>query len=85
VNGSVQTGFIDRLVMRCDPNGVVELATVIDIKTDSITADEAVQHAEHYRPQLETYRDAVAELFKLDHQQIEMMLLFVVPDVAVTL
>lgn len=85
VNGSVQTGFIDRLVMRCDPNGVVELATVIDIKTDSITADEAVQHAEHYRPQLETYRDAVAELFKLDHQQIEMMLLFVVPDIAVTL
>ena len=35
--------------------------TVVDFKTDRVTADTVAQRAEHYRPQLEAYSRALAE------------------------
>ena len=51
--------------------GVVDAAmveedgiTVIDFKTDRVSEDSARQRAEHYRPQLATYRSALERIFE---------------------
>lgn len=58
-SGGLEQGAVDRLVLRgCD--GVVTAAEILDFKTD---ADADV--IERYGPQLDAYRAAVAERFRL--------------------
>lgn len=82
--GDLQTGSIDRVVVHRD-GATNSRAVIYDFKTDRIPVEEAQKRAEHYRGQLETYRAAAAELFKLDPAAIECIVLFVTADVAVVL
>ena len=70
--------------------GVVDAAiveedglTVIDFKTDRVTADSAGERAETYRGQLETYRMALERIFRRPVK--EMVLYFLTVGKAVTL
>ncbi|MDY7108977.1 MAG: UvrD-helicase domain-containing protein, partial [Planctomycetota bacterium] len=85
VDGRVQSGFIDRLVIEFGEDGTPAAAEIIDFKTDAITADEAAAHAEAYRGQLAVYRAAAARLLKLDESVVRMTILFVEPALAVRL
>ncbi|MDX2474205.1 MAG: 3'-5' exonuclease, partial [Candidatus Krumholzibacteria bacterium] len=67
------TGIIDRLVVRADR------VDIVDYKTNRFGGDAAVRAnlVEHYRPQLATYGEVVAELYP-DHD-IHTWLLFTEP------
>ncbi|MCH8151000.1 MAG: UvrD-helicase domain-containing protein [Planctomycetes bacterium] len=84
VDGAVQRGAIDRLEARID-KGKLRAATVIDFKIDDIAPSEAPARAERYRPQLEAYRDAAAEMLRTDPAGVKMIVLFVTPGEAVVL
>jgi ATP-dependent exoDNAse (exonuclease V) beta subunit len=85
IDGRVQQGFVDRLVMETDGRGAARSAEVIDFKTDDVDADGLAAHAEQYRGQLETYRDVVTGAATLAPDQVGMTLLFVRPGVAIQL
>ncbi|MGL4594162.1 MAG: UvrD-helicase domain-containing protein [Thermoguttaceae bacterium] len=85
-------GSIDRLVVIREGNTVVGL-DVIDYKTDRpmfLCEDEASDEmsidafvrnrSEIYRPQLESYREGMAQLFRVDKKMISSHLLFVELD-----
>ena len=57
----------------------------IDFKIDDIDPSEAPARAERYRPQLEAYRDAAAEMLRTDPARVKMIVLFVTAGQAVTL
>ena len=57
--------------------------TVIDFKTDRVTAESAAQRAETYRGQLETYRMALERIFQRPVK--EMVLYFLTAGKAVIL
>ena len=38
--------------------------TVVDFKTDRVTAEETLQRAELYRPQLQAYSDALSRIME---------------------
>ncbi len=72
-------GSIDRLVLLYRGDQIIA-ADVIDYKSDAVDgADTAAIAAtcERYRPQLETYRKAVAETFRIDRLRIATRLVFV--------
>ncbi len=70
------TGVIDRLVLR--PGRV----DIIDYKTNRGAQDPALRRAllEHYRPQLDLYREAIAMLYP--DRKIRTWLLLTAPDLA---
>ncbi|MBA2115615.1 UvrD-helicase domain-containing protein [Bremerella alba] len=75
--GSVLRGSIDRLVL-VQREGQVIAADVIDFKTDSFENESAMKDkVAHYRPQVNAYRQAVAQIFKLPISAIRAALLFV--------
>jgi len=74
------TGYIDRLVLTREGDRITA-AEVIDYKTDR--TDDVDALAEHYRPQLEAYRRAVARMYGLDDAAITTRLLFLSPGQAV--
>ena len=76
VDGAIQRGVIDRLEIETIDDKP-RSATVIDFKTDVITPKQAQPTAERYRPQLEAYRAAAAELLTLKPAQVRMVVLFV--------
>jgi ATP-dependent exoDNAse (exonuclease V) beta subunit len=81
VDGRVQTGLIDRLVVELDsaaPAGRPLRAMVIDFKTDQIgsSADAVAAHVEAYRPQMEAYQAAAADLLGINRDSVMMQLLF---------
>ncbi|MHC4990214.1 MAG: UvrD-helicase domain-containing protein [Planctomycetota bacterium] len=80
----LQRGRFDRVEISTALFGP-DKATVLDLKTDQVDAGEATNRAEHYRPQMESYREAVAEQLGLAPDEVAAVLLFVVPDVAVGL
>ena len=84
VDGAIQRGMIDRLEIETIDDKP-QSATVIDFKTDMITLKQAQPTAEHYRPQLEAYRAAAAELLTLKPAQVRMIVLFVAAGEAVEL
>jgi len=72
------TGSIDRLVVITCGNKPIA-ADVIDFKTDEITASQKSILAEKinfYRPQLEAYRQASAQLLQLDPTQVGGRIVF---------
>jgi ATP-dependent exoDNAse (exonuclease V) beta subunit len=82
---TILRGTFDRLVVLFDGETPVR-ADIIDFKSDSLdAADPAAVQAkrEHYRPQLEAYRSAVAQLYGLADERITTRLVFVEPGVVV--
>jgi len=91
LDDSIVQGFVDRLLLyyradkvigdKVSANSVVA-ADILDFKTDAVEVGEAVdQRVEYYRPQLEAYRRAVAEVYRLDPRKIAARLLFLDPGV----
>ncbi len=75
------SGAIDRLVVMAD------CAVVLDYKTDAVDDDPTAlrEKADPYRPQIEAYRGAAAQLTGLPLDAIEARLLFTTPGRAVDL
>jgi len=75
--GSILRGSVDRLVL-VQRDGEVVAADVIDFKTDAFADESALQRkVEHYRPQVNAYRQAVAQIFKLPLSDIRGTLFYV--------
>jgi ATP-dependent exoDNAse (exonuclease V) beta subunit len=76
---TILNGKIDRLVVLTD-GGRPVAADLVDFKTDWVSAADpkAIEtRLEHYRPQLEAYRRAVARLLGLELTQVSARLAFV--------
>ncbi len=73
--GALRQGAIDRLVLHGHP-GAWERIEIVDFKTDSQPATAGEQwiagRADHHRPQLEAYRDAVAAEYSTDPARISI-------------
>ena len=85
VEGRLQRGKIDRIVVERGQDGIPRAATVIDFKTDQVEASKCAEWAEHYRTQMETYQQAAADFLGLDNSAIKLALHFVEPGVVVEL
>lgn len=71
LNGEWLSGTFDRVMIEADR------ATILDFKTDKTDSDEALAaRVDGYRPQLETYREVLARMTGLRHDQITCRLLF---------
>jgi hypothetical protein len=75
-------GRIDRLVLSHDSQGRVAHATVLDFKTGAVhtPSDAFAAKVSLYRAQLEAYREAVCELWRLPSHAVVIKLLFVDRD-----
>jgi len=76
------TGKFDRVVVEQDIHGPARSATLLDFKTDNITAAEVPAHAALYRQQLRLYGDALGHILGLPLRRIRMVLLFTGPCIA---
>ena len=71
------SGIIDRLVLWSSGDRVVA-AELLDFKTDVVLDDPSLAaRVETYRPQLDSYRRAVTQLFGLSFNQVATKLIFV--------
>lgn len=70
VGDQLVNGRIDRLLLLNDA------AIVYDFKTDMISRDALQEHVEFYRPQVETYRQAVASHWNLHPAKVSAALVF---------
>lgn len=80
VDGEIQEGFIDRLVL-IQRDGVVVGAEVLDFKTDMIEPgdDEGLaDRTEQHRPQISAYCDVVREQYGLAAGDVSGFLVFLV-------
>jgi ATP-dependent helicase/nuclease subunit A len=69
-------GVFDRVVIHMHNSKIVR-AEIIDFKTDRIHSGNTLEQAiAHHRPQLETYRAALARITGIDSANIELKLLF---------
>ena len=78
---ALMEGIIDRLVLTRDGDRITS-ATILDYKTDVVAQgdDEALSgRVEHYRPQIDAYRRAVASLYGLDPADVSGALIFLDP------
>jgi ATP-dependent exoDNAse (exonuclease V) beta subunit len=78
----ILSGKIDRLVVLYDGDRVVA-ADVLDYKSDTLPSDDprAIDaRVEIYRPQLDAYRLAVTELYRLAPDRISTRLVFVTAE-----
>jgi ATP-dependent exoDNAse (exonuclease V) beta subunit len=79
------SGIIDRLVLWSSKNKSVA-AEIVDFKTDTISDPAALPaRVETYRPQLDFYRQAVAQLFQIAANDVSATLVFVQPGEIVRL
>jgi ATP-dependent helicase/nuclease subunit A len=80
------SGTIDRLVLLKSAGRVVA-AEIVDYKTDRVgegegEGDRSLREAvEHYRPQQEAYRAAIARMYVLPPERIRLRLIFLYPGV----
>ncbi|MFM9961709.1 MAG: UvrD-helicase domain-containing protein [Planctomycetaceae bacterium] len=73
------SGIIDRLVLWSSGNEVIA-AEIIDFKTDTVDDPASLAaKVDRYRPQMDSYRRAVAQLFHLAATDVSVTLLFVQP------
>jgi ATP-dependent helicase/nuclease subunit A len=72
------TGTLDRLVLIRRDSQVIA-ADIIDYKTDSVAEGRAadLEQMSHYRQQLHSYADAIAQVYRLDTERITRRLVFV--------
>ncbi len=78
VGDALQSGSFDRVVLWLDGETVVR-AEVLDFKTSKPDAD-LEQRREHYRPQLEAYREAMVAITKLPPALVTASLFFIEAD-----
>lgn len=79
------SGIIDRLVLWSSGDQIVA-AEFFDFKTDAITDRSSLSaKLEAYRPQLESYRRAVTQLFQLEASNVSATLIFLQPGEVVRL
>ncbi len=83
IRGSLVRGRVDRMVVTSEPTGSV--ATITDFKTDMIGADAVATRAELLAPQIRSYAECVSEVFRIPMERIRSQLLFVQPEIAVTI
>jgi ATP-dependent exoDNAse (exonuclease V) beta subunit len=79
----VVSGVVDRLVLAREPGGRVVAAEVVDFKTDRLDpgdGDALEERTVAYRPQVEAYREAVAEMHGLDAEAVGARLVFLDAD-----
>jgi ATP-dependent exoDNAse (exonuclease V) beta subunit len=69
-------GQFDRVVVRRQ-NGKAAAAQLVDFKTDTATATTLAGRVEAYRPQMASYRAALAAMLGLDPAGVKVKLLFV--------
>lgn len=84
---TILRGAIDRLVVLFEGETAVS-AEILDFKSDALdpsSPSDVKAKREHYRPQLEAYRSAVAQLYGLREEQITTRLVFVEPGLIVKL
>ena len=77
-------GYMDRLVL-VEKRGRVTEAEVLDFKTDALDPSDGgalAARMEHYRPQIDAYREAVAARYHLNLGQVTGTLLFLRTGVA---
>jgi ATP-dependent exoDNAse (exonuclease V) beta subunit len=80
LKGEWLSGTFDRVMLEKNR------ATILDFKTDKTETDEALaSRLEGYRPQLETYREVLARMTGLSHNQIACKLLFTHRCMVITL
>ena len=85
LNGEWVSGVFDRVVLRAKPGGGWSEADIIDYKTNRIRSPGQVDElAAHYRPQMLSYRAALAGLTGLDPDRIRLTLVFTDTARAVT-
>ncbi len=85
LDGGMLSGYIDRLVL-LGRDGRIVAADIVDFKTDDMTPGdhEALQkRVDVYRPQIQSYRDAVAEIYDLGKEAVSARLMFVAIDQAI--
>jgi len=76
-DGDWISGIFDRVHVISGPDGKPLRATILDFKTDRVENEmESNLTAERYRPQIETYRNALAQLLGLPASSINAILLF---------
>ena len=69
------SGAFDRVIVTRDRDGRALKAVIIDFKSDEIPRDTTIgDYAEHYRPQMEHYRDALLTIIDLDPAKIVLKL-----------
>ena len=74
------TGVFDRVTITQNPDGRPLQATILDYKSNEITDEaELVSTAEHYRPQLLLYGEALSRMLQIDSSQVMLQLLFTGP------
>ena len=84
INGQLLQGFIDRLVLTYEGDKLLA-AEVIDYKTDAVEGEALQSRINHYRPQLNAYRQATARFCKLPLERVSAQLVFVAQDLIVDL
>lgn len=82
VNGNLIRGFADRIVLGIS-HGKIVAADIVDFKTDNLGEGNTLLSGkvEHYRPQLNAYRETIAQMLKVDLSQVTARLLFVTAGV----
>ena len=70
------SGCFDRVQIHRDARGAVTRACIIDYKSNQTDAAGVPQLTEHYREQLESYRQALAKLLGITPNLIECRLIF---------
>ena len=77
LDGRTTHGSFDRVHIWRDDSGQPVRAQIIDFKSDRAANEAALSaHAEHYRPQLQAYREALGQLLGMNTDKIETGLLF---------
>ncbi len=85
VKDGIQSGYIDRMVVKQNTAGGIESVSIIDFKTDAVDETQARASAEKYKAQMETYRSAAAEMLNIEPKRISVGLLFVSPGILISL
>lgn len=71
------SGVFDRVVIQRDSAGRAVAATVLDYKTDRVSTEAEIATAvEFHRPQIESYRAVLQQIFKLPPENVQGYLLF---------
>ena len=74
------TGNVDRLVLMRRGDHLLA-ADIIDFKSDQIGDEKTLgSRVDHYRPQINAYRTAIAQMYRLDPRRVSTRLAFTTPQ-----
>lgn len=74
----VLTGFLDRLVIGFDGE-TPAFADVVDFKSDDLSESQVIDRTSHYAPQINAYRQMVAQQFSLSLDHVWGTLIYLRP------